>query len=101
MAGWQPCTWPQTIGTTEGWRSRSCGRSWDALGPERFTREIRIAAQLQHPHILPLHDSGEARVSLLCDALCEGRVASRSTYAESGNSRLTMRSGSSGRSSMP
>jgi serine/threonine protein kinase len=24
-----------------------------ALGPERFTREIRIAARLQHPHILP------------------------------------------------
>jgi serine/threonine protein kinase len=31
-----------------------------ALGPERFMREIKIAAQLQHPHILPLHDSGEA-----------------------------------------
>ncbi|MGE3527570.1 MAG: serine/threonine-protein kinase [Gemmatimonadales bacterium] len=30
------------------------------LGPERFIREIRIAAQLQHPHILPLLDSGEA-----------------------------------------
>ena len=30
------------------------------LGPERFTREIRIAAGLTHPHILPLHDSGEA-----------------------------------------
>jgi serine/threonine protein kinase/tetratricopeptide (TPR) repeat protein len=29
------------------------------LGPERFLREIRIAAQLQHPNILPLHDSGE------------------------------------------
>jgi tetratricopeptide (TPR) repeat protein len=29
------------------------------LGPERFRREIEIAAQLQHPHILPLHDSGE------------------------------------------
>ncbi len=28
-----------------------------ALGPERFMREIKIAAQLQHPHILPLHDS--------------------------------------------
>jgi serine/threonine-protein kinase len=30
------------------------------LGPDRFTREIRIAAALNHPHILPLHDSGEA-----------------------------------------
>ncbi len=31
-----------------------------ALGPDRFTRGIEIAAQLQHPHILPLLDSGEA-----------------------------------------
>ena len=31
-----------------------------ALGPERFLREIQIAARLQHPNILPLHDSGEA-----------------------------------------
>ena len=30
------------------------------LGGERFLREIRIAAKLNHPHILPLHDSGEA-----------------------------------------
>ncbi|MGE5143949.1 MAG: protein kinase domain-containing protein [Acidobacteriota bacterium] len=30
------------------------------LGTERFLREIEIAAQLNHPHILPLHDSGEA-----------------------------------------
>jgi serine/threonine-protein kinase len=30
------------------------------IGPDRFLREIRIAAQLQHPHILPLLDSGEA-----------------------------------------
>ena len=30
------------------------------LGPERFLREIEIAAQLQHPHILPLFDSGQA-----------------------------------------
>ena len=31
-----------------------------ALGPERFLREIEIAARLNHPHILALHDSGDA-----------------------------------------
>src|SRR3954471_13731121 len=30
------------------------------LGGDRFLREIRLTAQLQHPHILPLLDSGEA-----------------------------------------
>jgi len=29
-----------------------------ALGPERFLREITLTAQLDHPHILPLYDSG-------------------------------------------
>src|SRR3970040_927777 len=28
------------------------------LGPDRFLREIKLTAQLNHPHILPLHDSG-------------------------------------------
>jgi serine/threonine-protein kinase len=31
-----------------------------SLGPERFAREIHVAAGLQHPHILSVHDSGEA-----------------------------------------
>src|SRR6266446_3874222 len=31
-----------------------------ALGPERFQREIRFAARLQHPHVLTVLDSGEA-----------------------------------------
>jgi tetratricopeptide (TPR) repeat protein len=35
-----------------------------ALGTERFLREIEIAGQLDHPHILPLYDSGEAADSL-------------------------------------
>jgi len=31
-----------------------------SLGAERFLREIKTAANLTHPHILPLHDSGDA-----------------------------------------
>jgi len=30
-----------------------------AVGPERFLREIQLAARLRHPHIVALHDSGE------------------------------------------
>jgi len=30
------------------------------LGADRFLREVTIAANLQHPHILPLYDSGES-----------------------------------------
>jgi len=30
-----------------------------SVGPDRFQREIRLAARLQHPHILSVHDSGE------------------------------------------
>jgi serine/threonine-protein kinase len=30
------------------------------IGAERFLQEIKVTANLQHPHILPLHDSGEA-----------------------------------------
>src|SRR5512140_2053401 len=35
-----------------------------SLGRDRFLREIRLAAKLSHPHILPLFDSGEANGTL-------------------------------------
>ncbi|MEO8637189.1 MAG: serine/threonine-protein kinase [Gemmatimonadales bacterium] len=31
-----------------------------SIGSERFLREIELSAQLQHPHIVPLYDSGDA-----------------------------------------
>ena len=36
-----------------------------AIGRDRFLREIQIIAQLNHPHILPLYDSGEVDGLLL------------------------------------
>ena len=38
------------------------------VGAERFMREIKLAARLTHPHILPLHDSGEAD-GFLCQVM--------------------------------
>ena len=51
-----------------------------SLGPERFLREIRIAARLQHPHILAVHDSGEAA----------GRLWYTMPYVEGGSLRQRM-----------
>jgi eukaryotic-like serine/threonine-protein kinase len=34
-----------------------------SLGKERFLREIKVAAALQHPHILPMYDSGRVHGS--------------------------------------
>ena len=48
-----------------------------ALGVERFQREIRTHARLQHPHILPLYDSGSAA----------GRLYYTMPYVEAGSRR--------------
>ena len=46
------------------------------LGADRFLREVEIAAQLSHPHILPMYDSGAGRRRpLLRHAVRRGRVA--------------------------
>ena len=36
------------------------------LGVERFLAEIRVTANLQHPNLLPLFDSGDANGLLFC-----------------------------------
>jgi serine/threonine protein kinase len=42
-------------------------------GAERFLAEIKTTANMQYPHILPIHDSGEADGFLLiCHAICGG-----------------------------
>ena len=52
------------------------------LGTERFLSEIQVTANLQHPHLLPLFDSGEARrIAVLRDAVRGGRVAARTARA--------------------
>jgi serine/threonine-protein kinase len=35
-----------------------------AIGAQRFLREIQVTAKLQHPHILALYDSGDANGTL-------------------------------------
>jgi TolB-like protein/tetratricopeptide (TPR) repeat protein/tRNA A-37 threonylcarbamoyl transferase component Bud32 len=52
-----------------------------ALGVERFQREIRTQARLQHPHILPLYDSGSAA----------GRLYYTMPYVEAGSLRDRLR----------
>ncbi len=58
-AGWRRSISPRTSSTTAGSRIKVLRAELGAaLGPERFLREIEISAQLHHPHILPLYDSG-------------------------------------------
>ena len=53
-----------------------------ALGPERVLREIKLTARLDHPHILPVFDSGagnalgerERAVELLQQAFADGQT---------------------------
>ena len=52
-----------------------------AVGAQRFLREIRIAAHLQHPHILPVFDSGE----------CAGRLWYTMPYVEGESLRDRLR----------
>jgi serine/threonine protein kinase len=60
-----------------------------ALGPDRFPREIKILARLQHPHILPLLDSAKRTVPSITP--CPIWVASRSVSASTAKDRCPHR----------
>jgi serine/threonine protein kinase len=64
------------------------------LGPERFQREIRFAARLQHPHILSVHDSGEAAGHLWLPCPTSRAKACASGFGESRRFRSMTRCGS-------
>ena len=71
------------------------------LGSERFLREIRLAAALSHPHILPLFDSGEAATSgergsgaKIGEPAQRGRPTRRVSAANLGSARMGAHRGS-------
>ena len=70
---------PRPASTTGLWRSRcSTTRSPPRSVPQRFLREIRVAARLQHPHILPVYDSAPASgAAVVHHALRRGRDPAR------------------------
>ena len=59
------------------------------LGTERFVQEIKTTANLQHPHILPMFDSGEADSFLyyVSRSSTAKRFATSSTVKRSSASR--------------
>jgi serine/threonine-protein kinase len=68
-----------------------------SLGPERFLREIKLAARLQHPHILTVLDSGETAGRLwFTMPFVEGEACATGSGA-SGSFRSRTRSGSPAR----
>ena len=69
-----------------------------AVGAERFLEEIRVTASLQHPHILPLFDSGERgrRAVVRRCRSSRARRCARGSRA-SGGCRWTPRCGSRAR----
>jgi len=54
------------------------------LGRDRFLREIEIVAQLHHPHIVPLYDSGEADGLLFYVMPYEAEPSLRTRLAQGG-----------------
>lgn len=59
-AAWPRSTWPHDLKHDRQVALKVLRPELATMGRERFQREIRTTARLQHPHILPVLDSGEA-----------------------------------------
>jgi serine/threonine-protein kinase len=70
------------------------------MGTDRFPREIHIIAQMQHPHILPLYDSGATEGFLYYVMPFVDGESLRAKLARVGSSPSTRRCGCSRRSAI-
>ena len=77
-AAWRRCTWPRNSARPQGRHQGAPAGARRLLGAERFLREIKVAAQLQHPNILAALRLGRGRrAPLLRHAVRRRRVAAR------------------------
>ena len=81
-AAWARCTAPTTSCSTGSSRSSAPSESFTGSSRERFSREARAAARLNHPHVVAASTTGATRGSRRRPFLVMEYVEGRSLRAE-------------------